>query len=223
MGNLDSTTNLTSGYRSAVFLDRDGVINRMVYNPDFGLVDSPHNVDQFQLLPGVPEAVPLLNEMGLFAVVVSNQPGIAKGKFTPAILESMTDKMHHKLAELNGRLDAVYYCLHHPDAILQEHRVVCDCRKPKPGLLKKAAMDLEINLGSSFMIGDGLTDILAGRDAGCTTILLGEHKCDACEMMHELDAWPDFLVSDLMEAVKLIQHHRFGRDTTEYRFCKQNG
>lgn len=192
------------GDHRAIFLDRDGVINRMVYNPEFGLVDSPQNTDQFQLLPSVPEAIRLINEMGFLAVVVSNQPGIAKGKYTPTILEAVTEKMHRQLAEGGARLDAVYYCLHHPDAVLEEYRVVCDCRKPKPGLLQKAATELGINLLASYTIGDGLTDVLAGKAVGCTTIFLGNRKCEICGMMEELGAWPGFQVPNLLEAVKLI-------------------
>jgi len=188
-----------------VFLDRDGSINGMVYNPEFGLVDSPQNPDQFRLLPGVPEAIRLINQMGFLAVVVSNQPGIAKGKYTSAILEAMTEKMHRLLAENGAHLDAVYYCLHHPEAVLEEYRVICDCRKPGPGLLQKAATELNIDLRASYMIGDGLTDVLAGKAVGCTTIFLGNRKCETCGMMEELNAWPDFQAANLLEAVRLIQ------------------
>ena len=192
--------------RRAIFLDRDGSINGMVYNPEFGLVDSPQNPQQFQLLPGAAEAIQLINEMGFLAVVISNQPGIAKGKCTPAILEAMTEKMHRQLAEAGARLDAVYYCLHHPAAVLEQYRVICNCRKPRPGLLQKAATELGIDLGASYMIGDGLTDVLAGKTVGCTTIFLGNRKCEICGMMDELDAWPDFLAPTLLEAVRLIKH-----------------
>jgi len=192
--------------RRAVFLDRDGSINSMVYNPDFGLVDSPQNADQFQLLPGVPEAIRLINEMGFLAVVVSNQPGIAKGKCTPDDLEAITQKMHRELAAGGGRLDAVYYCLHHPEALLEEYRVICDCRKPRPGLLQRAAEELGIDLGTSYMVGDGLTDVLAGKAVGCITILLSNRKCEICRMMDELHTWPDFQAPNLLEAVRLIHH-----------------
>ena len=189
----------------AVFLDRDGSINGMIYNPEFGLVDSPQNADQFQLLPGVQEAIRLINEMGFLAIVVSNQPGIAKGKCTPAILEAVTAKMQRQLAEGGARLDAVYYCLHHPEAVLEEYRVVCNCRKPRPGLLQKAAMQLGIDLGASYVIGDGLTDVQAGKAAGCKTVFLGNRKCEICRMVDEFDARPDSLAPNLLEAVRLIE------------------
>lgn len=199
-----------SGTRRAIFLDRDGSINDMVYNLDFGLVDSPQNADEFRLLPGVPEAIRLINDMGFLAVVASNQPGIAKGKCTLAILEAVTEKMHRQLAERGARLDAVYYCLHHPEGLLGEYRVVCDCRKPKPGLLQRAAKELGVDLGSSYMIGDGLTDILAGKAVGCKTIFLGNHKCEICRMMDELHAWPEAQAPNLLEAVRLIHHQLLG-------------
>lgn len=194
--------------RPAVFLDRDGVINRMVYDPDFGLVDSPQNVDQFVLFPQAAEAIRLINEMGYLAVVVSNQPGMAKGKCTPAVLEAITAKMKLQLAEGGAQLDGVYYCLHHPEALLPEYRIACDCRKPGSGLLKRAMADLGIDSRRSYMIGDGLTDVLAGEGAGCTTILLGSRKCEICRAMEDQGIRPDMLAPSLLGAVGLIQERQ---------------
>jgi D-glycero-D-manno-heptose 1,7-bisphosphate phosphatase len=193
--------------RRAVFLDRDGTINAMVYHPEFGLVDSPANPDEFQLLPGAVEAIRRINAAQLLAVVVSNQPGIAKGKFTPALLDAMTGKMKHLLAQQGGHLDAVYYCLHHPEALLPEYRMVCTCRKPQPGLLLQAAEALEIDLAHSFMVGDSIKDILTGQAAGVTTFFLGSGKCDACREMERLGASPDYIVRDLGEAVTMMVFH----------------
>lgn len=200
-----------SGPSRAVFLDRDGSINSMVYNPNFGLVDSPRSPEEFRLLPGVAEAIRLINEMGLLAVVVSNQPGIAKGRCTPKTLKAITQKMHRELAQAGAHLDAAYYCLHHPEALWEEYRVTCNCRKPKPGLLQKAAEELGIDLKASYMIGDGLTDILAGKAVRCTTVFLGNYKCEICNVMDELDARPDFLAPNLLEAVRPIYHRVFGK------------
>lgn len=197
-----------SAARRAVFLDRDGVINGMVYDAEHGLVDSPQSPDQFCLLPGVGDAVRLINEMGLLAVVVSNQPGVAKGKSTPALLEATTAKMERQLAESGARLDGVYYCLHHPEAVRQEYRVACECRKPKPGLLYQAAATLGIDLSRSYVIGDGLTDVLAGKVARCTTILLGSYRCDTCRLMAQLEARPDLVAPSLLEAVESIRRRR---------------
>ena len=188
----------------AIFLDRDGVINHMVYNPEFGLVDSPANPDEFQLLPGVGEAVHQINQLGLLAIVISNQPGIAKGKFTPAVLEAITEKMHRELSKAGARLDSVYYCLHHPQAAIDEYRVECECRKPKPGLLKQAAQELDISLEHSFFIGDGITDVLAGQSAGVKTILVSSRKLYVYDALAEQNANPDHIVSSLAEAVEII-------------------
>jgi D-glycero-D-manno-heptose 1,7-bisphosphate phosphatase len=191
--------------RRAVFLDRDGTINAMVYHPEFGLVDSPANPDEFRLLPGAAEAVQRINAMQILAVVVSNQPGIAKGKMTPTLLAATNEKMEQDLAQSGAHLDAVSYCLHHPDAVNPAYRQACSCRKPQPGLLLAAAEDLHIDLHASFMVGDGITDVLAGQAAGVTTFFLGSGKCDACREMERLGAAPDYIVPSLVEAVARIQ------------------
>jgi len=190
--------------RRAVFLDRDGVINQMVYHPDFGLVDSPANPDEFSLLPGVSQAIHQINNMGLLAIVISNQPGVAKGKSTESLLEATTDKMHHELAQDGARLDAVYYCMHHPDAVVSKYRSICDCRKPKPGLLLKAANEWEIDPQKSFFVGDGITDVLAGQAAGTQTILVSSRKLYVYDALAERSANPDHIVSSLCEVVRLI-------------------
>jgi len=189
----------------AVFLDRDGVINAMVYDSDHGTVDSPMNPDQFRLLCGAGEAIKRINEMGFLALVIGNQPGIAKGKSSPKMLEATDKKMKEELARCGAHLDKVYYCLDHPQAVIKEYRKNSPYRKPEPGLLLKAAEEFEIDLASSYMIGDGLTDIQAGKKAGCKTILLGRLKCDLCRLMEDLEAKPTFIVSNLAEAVTLIE------------------
>src|SRR5947209_7370654 len=137
----------------AVFLDRDGVINAMWCEPESGAIDSPKNPSQFKLMPGVSGAIKTLRDRGFLTIIVSNQPGIAKGKLTPQMLEEMTQKMHTYLNTTGAEIDAVYYCLHHPQAVLSEYRAVCNCRKPKPGLLLQAAAEWNIDLESSYMIG----------------------------------------------------------------------
>lgn len=195
----------SSRLRAAVFLDRDGVINAMVYNAEFGLVDSPANPSQFQLLPGVPEAVRRIRELGYLAVVISNQPGVAKGKFSPQLLDDMTANMEVALAEHGAALDAIYYCKHHPDGIVSEYRMVCECRKPKPGMLFAAAEDLGIDLGRSFFIGDGLSDMQAGSAAGVTTILVYPSSCIyLCDELNRQNVQPDYIVRSITEAVERI-------------------
>lgn len=189
----------------AIFMDRDGVINAMVYDREHGTIDSPTRPDQLKLLPRVGEAIRLINEMEMQAIVVSNQPGIAKGKFTPGLLKAMDRKMKVELAKHGAHFDRTYYCPHHPEAVLEEYRTNCNCRKPGPGLLLQGSTDFDVDLKNSYMIGDGLVDIQAGRAAGCRTILLGRLKCYTCHLVEELGAKPDFIAPDLLEAVKLIQ------------------
>jgi D-glycero-D-manno-heptose 1,7-bisphosphate phosphatase len=191
--------------RRAVFFDRDGTLNHMVYDDDHGLVDSPQRVAQFRLFRGAAEAVRRINALGMLALVVSNQPGVAKGKGSLADVEGITARLHGDLALGGARLDGVYYCLHHPEAVVEEYRLHCDCRKPHPGLLLRAAAEHGVDLAASFMIGDGLNDVGAGAAAGCTTILLGARRCDVCQMMDEVGAHPDYIVANLSEAVALIE------------------
>lgn len=189
----------------AIFMDRDGVINEMIYHQEMGIIDSPFIVEQFRLLPQVAEAISLVNQMGFKAVVVSNQPGIARGNFSQETLARIDAKMKGELAAGGAFLDAIYYCRHHPQGSNGNYRRECDCRKPKPGLLLQAAREGDIDLTKSFMIGDGLTDIQAGHSAGCKTILLGRMKCELCRLMQDKDINPDLIVPNLLEAVKRIQ------------------
>ncbi len=189
----------------AVFLDRDGVINAMWMDPEHGTVDSPANPDQFQLLPGVPEAIRRLRRLGFRIVVVSNQPGIAKGKMAPHLLDAITRKMQDELRSAGASLDGVYYCLHHPQAALPAYRRNCECRKPQPGLLRRATEELGIDLGGSYLIGDGLNDVQAGRAVGCTTIWLGNLKCEISRVMDENGARPDHVALTLYEAAQIIE------------------
>ena len=188
----------------AVFLDRDGVINELIYHPEQGIIDSPFTVEQFRLLPGIGEAIKKFREMEYKVIVVSNQPGIAKGYVSEESFENISQKMKGELIKEGALLDREYYCFHHPRARIEKFKANCECRKPNPGLLLQAAQDLDIDLSQSWMIGDGLTDIQAGKRAGCRTILLGRMKCELCRLMDEEDARPDAVCSDILEAAKEI-------------------
>jgi|SRR5580704_19022924 D-glycero-D-manno-heptose 1,7-bisphosphate phosphatase len=189
----------------AVFLDRDGVINPLLYHQDAGIVDSPFTPAQFSVLPRVPKAIRLFNKLGLAVVIVSNQPGIAKGHFSLRTLRHFDRKLQQALKPLGARIDATYYCLHHPDALVKEYRKRCSCRKPKPGLLRQAARDLGLSLQGSYMIGDGLTDIEAGYRAGCQTVFVGRWKCEHGRFIRPRNLNPTFVVKDLWEAATLIR------------------
>jgi len=183
----------------AVFLDRDGVINAALYNPVEGKLDSPYRLEEFRLLPGAAQAIRHTNSLGFLAIVVSNQPGVAKGKCDFAFLETLEQRLRWELAREGAYLDAIYYCLHHPQAQVESLRLLCDCRKPQPGLLLQAARELNIALSGSYMVGDSPTDVAAGRAAGCRTILLS----DAVNGQR-----PHFVAVDLAAAVQVIAEGR---------------
>jgi len=188
----------------AVFLDRDGVLNELVYHQEQGIIDSPFTVKQFRLLPGVGKAIKKLHKMGYRVVLVSNQPSIAKGNLFEETFEQIRQRMQEELAKEGTFLDGEYYCFHHPEARIEKFKANCECRKPKPGLLLRATQDMGIDLSQSWMIGDNLSDIKAGKGAGCRTILLGTIKCQLCHLMDEEDARPDAIVLNLKDAVQFI-------------------
>jgi D,D-heptose 1,7-bisphosphate phosphatase len=188
----------------AVFLDRDGVINNLIYHIEAGIIDSPFTIGQFHLLPGVAEAIHRLNKARFKVLVVSNQPGVAKGHLSLDVLREMTDKMHHLLKQRNAFIDKVYYCLHHPEGIIEKYRTKCHCRKPEPGMLLQACEEFSLSLKNSIMIGDNLSDMLAGQRAGCTTILIGNNKCETCKLGDEMGIKPYIIARDLQAAVETI-------------------
>jgi len=191
--------------KGAVFLDRDGVINPLIYHEDAGIVDSPFTLAQFEMFPSVPKAIRLLNKLGMTVVIVSNQPGIAKGHFSEQVLRRIESKMLAGLKRAGAHLDAVYYCLHHPKATLKKFRKRCACRKPGIGMLTRAARELSVSLERSYMVGDGLTDIEAGNRAGCRTIFIGRWKCEHCLFIKPRGLRPTFVAEDLWAAAKIIQ------------------
>ena len=157
--------------QKTIFLDRDGTINKYV-----GFLRHPEN---FELLPNAAEAFRMINESGYLAIVVTNQPIIARGEMTEVELRGIHDKMETLLGRKGAYIDALYYCPHHPHrgypGEISALKIDCECRKPKPGMLLKAAADYHIDLSESWMIGDGENDVLAGQAAGCRTIQIGRH------------------------------------------------
>lgn len=157
-----------SNKQKAIFLDRDGTINKYV-----GFL---RDIEEFELIDGVTEAIKLINASGYLCIVVTNQPVIARGEVTVSELDEIHNKMETLLGQQGAYIDALYYCPHHPhkgyEGEIPELKIDCECRKPKPGMLLKAAEDFNIDLQSSWMIGDGENDVLAGENAGCKTVLL---------------------------------------------------
>ena len=165
--NLPSIRNL-SHKQKAIFLDRDGTINKLK-----GFLT---DINEFELVDGVSEAIKLINNSEYLAIVVTNQPVIARGEVTLEELNEIHNKMETLLGLEGAYLNDIFYCPHHPDKGFEgeriEYKIDCECRKPKPGMLLKAAEKYNIDLSQSWMIGDGKNDILAGKNAGCKTALI---------------------------------------------------
>ena len=189
----------------SVQIDRDGVINQMVYYADPGVVDSPFTPKQFELVEGIGPALRAMRAAGYRLVLISNQPSVAKKHLTMATFRKIQAKMHRLLAAEGVKLDGEYYCFHHPQAKLAKYRVVCDCRKPKPGTSLQSARDLELDLAGSFMIGDGLYDVGAGKAAGCRTILVANLNALLSRKMDEMGVHPDFVARNVAEAADIVK------------------
>lgn len=152
------------GGKRAVFLDRDGTINVEVQYLS--------RVEDFEFIPGVPWSLKRLREAGFLLVVVTNQSGIGRGYYDEADLHAIHDHMHAELAGYGISIDACYFCPHHPEHGVGDYRQDCACRKPLPGMLQQAALDLDIDLSRSYMVGDKLADVEAGLNAGCTPVMV---------------------------------------------------
>ncbi len=185
----------------AVFFDRDGVLVS-----DFDLLTLKI---QLRLFLDVADALSSLSHTNLLLIVVTNQTVISRGLATEAQVAELNVEIRNKIARAGGPLlDAFYVCPHHPNATLPEYRKVCDCRKPRPGMLLQAAKDWNIDLKRSFMVGDRITDVIAGARAGCRTVLLrtGAHLAPPIETAEELDLTilPDYTCDTLSEAARWI-------------------
>jgi D-glycero-D-manno-heptose 1,7-bisphosphate phosphatase len=183
--------------RIAVFLDRDGTLNEEV-----NFVRSP---EQFTMLPGAADAVGTLNRHGIIVCIISNQSGVARGFFTEEDLVPIHRKLEGELGRSGARIDRIYYCPHHPTEGKPPYNVVCSCRKPGIGMLQQAAREFGLDLQHSFVVGDRIVDIQAGRAAGATSILVltgyGPHALEECR---EQGVTPDYIVRDIAEAAGII-------------------
>ncbi len=169
----------------AVFLDRDGTIVRDIHYC--------RRAEDFEILPTVPEAIGLLNQHGFKVVITTNQSGIGRGYFTEATLRQLHKYLEEQLAKSGACIDAIYYCPHHPDDD-------CPCRKPEPGLLLKAAKELDINFSRSFMVGDTETDIMAGKSVGCQSVLVTAEP----DVVKNFTEPPDYVADNLLQAAQWI-------------------
>lgn len=184
--------------RRAVFMDRDGTISE-----EIGYVNHPA---RYRVFPYAGEAVRLLNEAGWLAVLVTNQAGVARGYFTEELIGAVHGLLEAELEQKGARLDAIYYCAHHPSVGQPPYRYDCDCRKPRPGLIRRAAADFDIDLAESWMIGDRYSDIELAHNAGVRSafVLSGYGRG---EWEYQRATWksePELVAEDLLEAVRAI-------------------
>jgi len=184
--------------RPAVFLDRDGTINEQM-----GYIN---HLSRFHLLPGVTSAIRQLNEREIPVLVVTNQSGLARGYFPPALLAKVHELLVEQLANGGARLDGIYVCPHHPEAKREEYRLDCDCRKPKTGLFSTAAAEHNIDLTASFVVGDRWSDLKAAAACGATSVLVltGYGRGDLEYIGPGQKLQPDHVAEDLQAAVAWI-------------------
>jgi len=181
--------------KKAIFLDRDGVVN---YEKNFVLTPKA-----MELIPEAPEAIRKINTSDYLAVMVTNQSAIARNLINTEDLNQIHNKLKADLKAYNAHLDAIYYCPHHPDydglGVNKDLIIDCHCRKPKPGMLTDASKELDIDLTQSYIIGDAERDILAGKEAGCTTIGVRTGK-----NIESFNIQPDYTFENILEAVNFI-------------------
>jgi len=185
----------------AIFLDRD---NTLINDP--GYINHP---DQVKLLDGVAEALNELKALEYKLVVVTNQSAVARGIVTEKALGEIHDRLEELLAEQNASLDRIYYCPYHPDGVVPEFSKESDCRKPAPGMFRKAVAEMDLDLDQSWCIGDTRGDVEAGRQAGCKTILIDKpspHKSSSTSLSFE-KVKPDYKAINMKEAVNIIKKH----------------
>lgn len=189
--------------KKVLFIDRDGVINKMVLQKD-GVFDSPQTVEQVNLVEGVSEIINWLNKKDIPVIEVSNQPGVAKGKMSMKTLEDIEEKVHALLEEKGVHINKIYRCFHHPEAVNNKWKVDCDCRKPNTGLLLQAASELGIDLSESAILGDNVSDMEAGKKVGSKTILFS-HKNDLPQKIKVNQEYiPDFKVYSHEEVIPIL-------------------
>lgn len=189
-----------TGDKAALFLDRDGTL---IEETNFLVA-----AEQITVLPHSFEAVKRINESGLLAIVVTNQSGVARGLLSERQLARIHQRLRSQFSRNRSRLDSIYYCPHHPEEGAGTYTRQCECRKPQPGMLFRAASEFDVDLGRSVFIGDTLTDIEAGHRAGTASVLVktgyGEEFATKLEdeyRSQDSEWYPDYIASDILQAV----------------------
>lgn len=200
--------NEASTLRPAVFMDRDGTMT-----VEGGYINHP---SRLKLITGTAEAVRQLNENEVFAVVTTNQAGVARGYFTEDLVHVVHNRMRQLLEKKGARLDAIYYCPHHPREGAPGYRLDCNCRKPRPGMIEQACRELPVDLSRSYMVGDKISDSEFGHALGVKTVMVltgygrGEYKYQRKDWKDK----PDHIAKDLRGAVNWILQDLASREAT---------
>jgi D-glycero-D-manno-heptose 1,7-bisphosphate phosphatase len=195
----------------AFFLDRDGVIDEMAFDDENGMAHPPRGNDQVVLAPNIASLLKITKELGYLNIIISNQPDIGLERITKNGFKEIEKTINDKLEKEGALIDKAYYCFHHPFAKIDEYRLECDCRKPKTSLFHKAVKEFDIDLKKSWMIGDGVNDIIAGHNVGCRTILISHATLETSyykklkEKLGEVES--DFIVKNIKEAISVIENN----------------
>ncbi|MCK9419438.1 MAG: HAD-IIIA family hydrolase [Nitrospirae bacterium] len=184
----------------AIFLDRDGVINRLVWNPSTGEFESPHHVKDLEIYPWTLESLSTLRKMGYLLFLISNQPSYAKGKTSMENIKEIHDKIHRIFEEHQIDFADYYYCYHHPHGIVPELTGTCQCRKPGTLFLSMANDKYYLSLKDSWLIGDRDSDIVCGQSFGLRTIQIQEQ----CSIKNRGESHPDFIAENLKKATQIV-------------------
>jgi D-glycero-D-manno-heptose 1,7-bisphosphate phosphatase len=180
---------------SAMFLDRDGVINQEVHH-----LGDPALLE---LIPGAAVAIAKLNALSIPAIVITNQSGVARGYYTETDVNLVHRSIQQLLASAGAHIDRFYYCPHHPTAGIGTYRTECTCRKPQPGMLLQAAQDYNLDLTNCYLVGDKDSDIMAGWAVGCKTMLVKTGHGMTHLQNWQLDRQPDWIGDDLLQVINL--------------------
>lgn len=189
----------------AILLDRDGVVNDLVINSEEGLVDSPNSSGQFNVIKSSIKAMKILSKLGYKLIIISNQPGIAKGQYDMSEFLKIKRKLESQLHDSNVTLAGQYYCLHHPNAKIPKYKKKCQCRKPGTKLFFDAVKEHNIDTKNSFLIGDGITDMQLAKRVKCRTIFIGNINSTVTRIFHEKKINPFYVAHDLLEAANYIK------------------
>jgi D-glycero-D-manno-heptose 1,7-bisphosphate phosphatase len=189
---------MTNLINRAIFIDRDGTLNEEV-----GYITDPA---QFRLFDFAAEAVRKVNEAGWLAIALTNQSGVARGYFTEEFLRGIHQSMEESLRSQGARLDAIYYCAHHPEFGAAPYRRDCECRKPKPGLIERAVRDFALDPAECFVIGDRYRDVEMGHSGGARSVMVmtGHGREEYASEHRDWPRQPEYVAADLLDAVQWV-------------------